>query len=120
MIEKNLTYKKSPGPGTHTELDFHPRRGRFSVSKYGDHELCTIHPRTERFRTIKQSPGPSSYREGDSINGNANYVLSNRKSNGRRVFSKTARDGLWKVTTTPGPGSYTETSEFGHYGKTIK
>jgi hypothetical protein len=42
-------------------------------------------------------------------------VLSNRKSNGRRVFSKTARDGLWGKSITPGPGSYIETTEFGHY-----
>ena len=107
MIEDNLTYKKSPGPGAHTDLDFHPKKGRFVVSKYGDHPYSTIHPRTERFMRIKQTPGPSNYQEGDSLNGDGKYVLSNRKSNGGRVFSKTARDGLWAKTKTPGPGSYT-------------
>ena len=116
MIDNNLTYKKSPGPGSHTDLDFHPKNGRFACSKYGDSPYSTIHPRTERFNRIKQTPGPSSYVEGDSINGDGKYVLSNRKSNGRRVFSKTAREGQWVKATPPGPGSYTETTEFGHYG----
>lgn len=102
-----------------------PKNGRFAVSKYSDSKYATIHPNTERFGLIKQSPGPFTYVEGDSINGEGKYVLSHRKSNGRRVFSKTARDGFWKGNVTPGPGSYIETSEFGHYGnsqyyKTLK
>ena len=116
MVEKNLTWKLAPGPGSHSDVDFYPKNGRLSISKYSDHPLSTIHPKTERFQKIKQSPGPSSYKEGDSINGDAKYMLSHRKSNGRRVFSKTARDGLWTTTITPGPGAYMETSEFGHYG----
>ena len=116
MIESNLTYKKAPGPGAYTDVDFHPRNGRFSVSKYNDSPLSTICSRPERFNTAKQSPGPSTYQEGDSINGDAKYVLSNRKSNGRRMFSKSARDGYWKGKPTPGPGAYVETTEFGHYG----
>jgi hypothetical protein len=89
-------------------VDLLPKKGRFSVGKYSDAPLSVIHPKTERFLTIKQSPGPSSYQEGDSINANAEYRLSHRKSNGRRVFSKTAKygDGFWKTNTTPGPGSY--------------
>jgi hypothetical protein len=87
-----------------------PKKGRFTISKYNDSPLSIIHPKTERFASIKQSPGPSTYREGDSINGEGKYALSHRKSNGRRVFSKTARDGFWKGTSTPGPGSYIETS----------
>jgi hypothetical protein len=116
MIETNLTYKQSPGPGAHAEVEMNPRSGRFAVSKYNDSKFSTIHPRTERFGSIKQSPGPSSYVEGDSINGEGKYVLSQRKSNGRRLFSKTARDGFRNDPGTPGPGSYIEPSEFGHYG----
>jgi hypothetical protein len=88
-------------------VDLLPKKGRFSVGKYNDAPLSVIHPKTERFMTIKQSPGPSSYQEGDSINANAEYRLSQRKSNGR-IFSKTAKygDGFWKTNTTPGPGSY--------------
>lgn len=118
FIEEKLTFKESPGPGTHQEIDLENKRGRLSCSKYNDAPLSIIHPKTERFATIKQSPGPSNYHEGDSINGDSKYLLSHRKSNGRRVFSKTAKygDGFWKTSTTPGPGSYVETTEFGHYG----
>ena len=86
------------------------------MSRFSDSPLSVIHPRTERFIPIKSSPGPSSYVEGDSMNGNGKYVLSHRRSNGRRVFSKTSRDISWAKRNTPGPGSYMETSEFGHYG----
>ena len=110
-----MTNKKAPGPGAYSDIDLEPSTGRFKVSKYSDSKFATIHPHSSRFGAIKQSPGPSSYKEGDSINGEGKYVLSNRKSTGRRVFSKTARDGFWKPKATPGPGSYVETSEFGHY-----
>lgn len=116
MIDKNLTYKKAPGPGEHTDIDFHPKNGRFSVGKYNDSPLSTISAKPERFPMTKQSPGPSTYREGDSLNGGGKYVLSGRKSNGTRAFSKTTRDRSWCMTKTPGPGTYVETSEFGHYG----
>jgi hypothetical protein len=96
-----------------------PRKGRFSVSKFSDSLYSIIHPKTERLNSVKPSPGPNHYIEGDSLNGTGKYVLSNRKSNGRRLFSKTARDIFWKNRSiTPGPGSYVETSEFGHYGDT--
>ena len=93
-----------------------PKKGRFSVSKYADSPLSTIHPKTQRIATLKQSPGPGSYFEGDCLNGEGKYILSKRKSNGCRVFSKNARNIFWKGDETPGPGSYIETSEFGHYG----
>jgi len=106
FIEEHLTYKKSPGPGNYQEVELVPKKGRFTVSKFGDSPMSIIHPRTERFGTIKQSPGPSNYVEGDSLNGMGKYVLSGRHSNGCRVFSKTARGTFWNPTTTPGPGSY--------------
>lgn len=91
-------------------MELEPKNGRFVVAKFSDSPLSVIHPRTERFQSVKQSPGPSSYLEGDSINGPAKYTLSHRRSDGRRAFSKTARDTFWKPTTTPGPGSYVEVS----------
>lgn len=69
MIEAHLTYKQAPGPGTHAEVDLNPRNGRFAVGKFSDSKYSTIHPNTPRFTTVKQSPGPSSYVEGDSLNG---------------------------------------------------
>ena len=41
--------------------------------------------------TIKDSPGPLSYREGGGINGQAKYTLSNHKSHGTRAFSRKKR-----------------------------
>lgn len=61
FIEKKLSYKESPGPGAHQEVDLIPKNGRFAVAKFSDSRFSVIHPRTERFNTIKDSPGPSSY-----------------------------------------------------------
>ena len=61
FIEKKLSYKESPGPGAHQEVDLIPKNGRFTVAKFSDSRFSVIHPRTERFNTIKDSPGPSSY-----------------------------------------------------------
>lgn len=115
FIEKKKTYRQAPGPGEHEAIDMEPKNGRFSVGKYNDHRLSIIN-NGKRFRTIKQSPGPPNYQEGDSISKEGKYVLSNHHSNGRRAFSRGERR-LWsKTIDTPGPGSYTATSEFGHYG----
>jgi hypothetical protein len=40
------------------------------------------------------------------MNGDSKYILSQRKSNGRRIFPKTARDVFWRKVDTPGPGAY--------------
>jgi hypothetical protein len=87
-------------------VDLNPKKGRFVVAKFADTKLSVIHPRTARFTTIKACPGPFTYREGDSINGDSKYISSRRVSNGRRVFSKSARGNLWGTIETPGPGSY--------------
>ena len=60
-IEAKLSYKESPGPGAHKDFEMEPNRGRFMVSKYRDSPLSIVNPKTDRFLTIKQSPGPSSY-----------------------------------------------------------
>lgn len=116
FIDKKLTYKEAPGPGAHQEVELEPTSGRFAVSKFPDSPLSIIHPKSERFQLIKSTPGPSTYAEGDSINDSSKYVLSHRKSNGRRIFSRTSRDVFGNTGDTPGPGSYIETTEFGHYG----
>ena len=106
FIDKKLTYKEAPGPGAHQEVELVPKEGRFAVSKFTDSPFSIIHPKTERFALIKSTPGPSTYAEGDAINDSSKYVLSHRKSNGRRIFSKTSRDLYGKSRNTPGPGSY--------------
>lgn len=60
-------------------------------SKFGDTKLASLNMKSERFERIKESPGPSSYVEKDSLTGNAKYILSNHKGNGTRVFNQTAR-----------------------------
>ncbi len=57
-----------------------PKKGRLSVGKYSDAPFSIIHPKTARFTDSKQSPGPLSYIEGDSLNGDGKYLLSHRKS----------------------------------------
>jgi hypothetical protein len=65
-----------------------PENGRFKVSNFGDTKLAKINPNTPRFATIKESPGPLSYREGDSLSEKAKYLLSNHKGNGIRAFNQ--------------------------------
>lgn len=73
---------------------------------------------TQRFAKIKESPGPSSYVEKDSLTGNAKYVLSNHKGNGTRAFNQTARftREKWTSFDNPAPGNYNLGSDFGVYG----
>jgi hypothetical protein len=111
FIEDRLTNKKNPGPGNYETVDMDPKTGRFTVSKFGDSKFAKFNPKTPRFPEVKESPGPLSYREGDSLAGNAKYVLSQRKGNGTRAFSQTARttftdDFKKKEEKLPGPGYY--------------
>jgi hypothetical protein len=46
FIENNLTYKDSPGPGSHKDFDLRPKGGRFSLSKFSDSLFSVIHPKT--------------------------------------------------------------------------
>lgn len=62
-----------------------------------------------------------SYREGDSLIGNARYVLSVHKGNGTRAFDHNARTTFTDRVTkrekaVPGPGYYELSTEFGVYG----
>ena len=121
FIEAKRTNKQTPGPGVYEAVDMDPKTGRFSVSKFGDFKFAKINPKTERFQTIKDSPGPLSYREGNSLSKDGKYSLSQHKGNGMRAFSKTARltftdDSKKREKKLPGPGYYETPSEFGAYG----
>jgi len=91
VIENNMSYKNSPGPGAYKEIDLDPKNGRFHIAKFGDSKLGRINPNTPRFPTAKESPGPLSYREGDSLSKDAKYKLSHHRGNGTRPFAQTAR-----------------------------
>ena len=96
FIEQKMTYKKNPGPGEHTQIDLDPKNGRFVVAKFGDSKFAKINPKTPRFPEVKDSPGPLSYIEGDSLSSGGKYILSQRRGNGTRAFDKNAR-----LTFTP-------------------
>eukprot|EP00919_Chromeraceae_sp_WS-2016_P028818 GHVR01068248.1.p1 GENE.GHVR01068248.1~~GHVR01068248.1.p1 ORF type:complete len:123 (+),score=0.70 GHVR01068248.1:1158-1526(+) len=86
MIDNNLSYKQTPGPGTYREVDLDPERGRFRISNYADSKFGTINPKTPRFKKMPDSPSPFNYREGDNLSDKAKYVLSTRKGQGTRAF----------------------------------
>jgi hypothetical protein len=106
VIKKNFTYLKNPGPGAYQEINLDPKTGRFMVSKFSDAKLSKINPKTPRFIDYKDGPSPLTYKEKDDLNGAGKYYLSSHRGSGTRVFSKTARPGLWPELKTPGPGKY--------------
>ena len=88
FIEDKLTYKKNPGPGEYQDINLEPESGRFKISKYSDTKFAKINSKPPRFPEAKDSPGPLSYLEGDSMSSRGKYVLS----------------------LLPGPGSYDKNS----------
>lgn len=112
MIHKHLTPLETPGPGTYKTLELEPAHGRFHVSKFGDGKLAKINPKTPRFEEIKDSPGPLTYKEGDSLSNEAKYVLSQRRGRGTRAFEHEARftADFWKTSKYPGPADYSKPS----------
>ena len=110
VIEARKTYKNNPGPGAYKDVDLDPKNGRFSVSKFSDSKFSIIN-QSPRFQTIKDTPGPLSYREGDSLHAGAKYTLSVHRGNGTRAFSRNQRrtfinESKEHSKQTPGPGNY--------------
>jgi len=91
VFEKHNTARHTPSPVVYNTIDLEPKNGRFFYSKFSDTKLSSLGMKSERFEKIKESPGPSSYVEKDSLVGSAKYILSNHKGNGTRVFNQTAR-----------------------------
>jgi hypothetical protein len=60
-------------------------------SKFSDSKLGKITDMGERFNSNKQGPGPSSYRESDTLSPSAKYILSTHKGRGSRPFNKAIR-----------------------------
>ena len=111
VIDKQLTFKASPGPGTYEDFNLEPKSGRFTVSKYSDAKLSKINPNSPRFEAIKETVGPNHYAEKDNLSSNGKYILSNHKGAGTRAFGQTIRSNFtdeFRKTGMkfPGPGDY--------------
>jgi hypothetical protein len=70
---------------------------------------------------VKESPGPLTYKEGDSLSSSAKYQLSHHRGNGTRGFTHSLRSNFTDVIRKkqklyPGPGFYDNPTEFGVYG----
>ena len=91
FIEEKMTNKKDPGPGAYQEIDLEPKEGRFKVAKFSDGKFAKINAKPPRFSDAKDSPGPLSYIEGDSMSTRGKYILSQRTGRGTRPFGKEPR-----------------------------
>ena len=116
MIDKNLTYRRDPGPGTYEAVDLDPKN-KTKVSKFKVPEMGIV-PRASRFQTVKESPGPHHYGELDSLTPTARYVVSQHRGRGTRPFTRERRftHEHWRPSKNPGPTDYEKPSEFGVYG----
>ncbi len=110
MVDKHLTWKENPGPGQYDSVDLDPRSGRFMVSKFNDSKFGKMTNNVPRFRDSKETPGPASYLELDSLSPTGKYVSARRTGTGSRIFNQTARTDLVSETLRkknyPGPGQY--------------
>lgn len=118
VFEKHNTKYHTPSPSAYNSIDLDPKSGRFMVSKFGDTKLASLAMKSDRFEKVKQSPGPSSYFEKDSLTADGKYILSGHKGNGTRGFSHTSRftREKWTNFDNPGVGNYNINSDFGIYG----
>ena len=67
-----------------------------------------IIPKTARFNTAKECPGPHHYMELDSITPGARYVVSQHRGRGTRPFTREKRFTAeqWRPSRNPGPADY--------------
>lgn len=89
MVERNLTYKKDPGPGAYDAVEsttkLGPKAQQISTRKLG------IIPHSQRFYTIKDGPGPQKYNDLDGLSATARYVVSSHRGKGTRPFTREKR-----------------------------
>ncbi len=90
MVERNLTYKKDPGPGAYDAVELDLTKLRTKVSKFQTPKLGII-PHSQRFYTIKDGPGPQKYNDLDGLSATARYVVSSHRGKGTRPFTREKR-----------------------------
>jgi len=104
-----------PGPGKYETID---NLGKKYHTKSPNHHARSFSS-SNRFRTDKNTPGPQDY-VNKTIEPDGIYLLSNMKGSGRRSFLNGRRNlKLDGNRETPGPGSYRQPSDFGHYEQPI-
>ena len=116
MIGNHLSYKRDPGPGEYEAVNLDPQV-KTKVSRFKGAQLGIV-PRSSRFHTIKDGPGPQNYQELDSLTPTARYVASQHRGRGTRPFTheKKFTHEHWKPSKNPGPSDYEKPSDFGVYG----
>jgi hypothetical protein len=119
-LDSRMSFQLTPGPGAYEHIELEPQSGKFMVSRFSDSRFCKINPKTPRFLSIKETPGPLTYREGDSLSKDAKYQLSQHWGTGTRAFPHSSRNGFtdWvrkRESVSPGPGFYEQPSDFGVY-----
>jgi hypothetical protein len=116
MIDRNLSFRKDPGPGAYETVDLDPKN-KTKVSKFKGAQMGII-PRSSRFQIIKESPGPHHYGELDGMTPTARYVMSQHTGRGTRPFTRERRftHEHWRPSRNPGPSTYEKPSDFGLYG----
>ena len=116
-IDKNLTYRKDPGPGTYESGELTTSKGRILSSKHRSTQYG-VTMTSPRFASIRNAPGPQSYKQIDTMSPSSKYVVSNHRSRGTRPFTQEQRFNYphWNGTKNPGPGAYQKPSDFGIYG----
>lgn len=64
--EKKITSKYGPGPGNYSAVEAFPKDGKCYFSKFISSKFARI-AKSERFNTVKDSPGPQSYAINDDF-----------------------------------------------------
>ena len=103
-VQRHLSFKEAPGPGTYEAVELDPTKLKTKVSKYEGPKLG-IALTSPRFQTVKEGPGPHHYGELDSLSPTARYVVSSHRGRGTRPFTREKRftHQYWKPSRNPGP-----------------
>ena len=105
-----------PGPGTYGQGIEINKNGVYPLSTVQNSRAANWSPSKKRFIDLtkhkRDIPGPGNYHVSDYAGGQ--YLLSNFKSYGVRVYKPVTRNRSKRASDTPGPGTYRAPSDFGY------
>lgn len=85
---KKLSFLEAPAPGQYESIDMTPKNGKSQLSKHKTVKLAVIN-KDVRFKPLKiTSPGPMLYDTVDNFNKDSRYILSQRRGEGTRPFTR--------------------------------